>query len=97
MRGPFMETAMAGGAYPQVARLSEGAFGLRDEEILELGLRSLLDGFEALIEARARGVEPTEPFQAAPWEAERGPAEGDEGERGGESGTGGESAEAGPV
>lgn len=79
MQGPFMETAMAGGAYPRAARLSEEAFDLRDEDILGLGLRSLLDGFEALIEARARGVEPAESFQAAPGEEQRCQGEGDAG------------------
>lgn len=49
---PFLDKALENGAYPQVSELSEDTFSLKDEEILELGLRALLDGFELLIESR---------------------------------------------
>jgi AcrR family transcriptional regulator len=50
---PVLIDAMATGNYPEVARLPEDAFSIGGREALEFGLRTLLDGFEALVVSRS--------------------------------------------
>lgn len=49
---PVLERAMASGAFPALAGLSEDSFGMSWDDNFEFGLQRLLDGIEALIEAR---------------------------------------------
>ncbi|MGH3311414.1 MAG: TetR/AcrR family transcriptional regulator C-terminal domain-containing protein [Streptomyces sp.] len=51
---PYLERAMAGGTYPQLAGLDEDAYSMSGEEAMRFGLRPLLDGFEALIDSKKR-------------------------------------------
>ncbi|MET9291111.1 TetR/AcrR family transcriptional regulator [Streptomyces sp. NPDC003077] len=51
---PILSEVMASGRYPRMAALSEDAFAGSSEEVFELGLRSLLDGFARFIEERGR-------------------------------------------
>lgn len=51
---PYLERAMLSGEYPYMAALSEDAFGA-DFDHFEFGLGRLIDGFEVLVEQRARG------------------------------------------
>lgn len=44
--------AMASGRYPHMALLSEDAFAASNEEVFEFGLQSILDGVQALLDAR---------------------------------------------
>jgi len=46
---PLLNEALATGDYPEVSRLPEDAFNIGGEEALEFGLKSLLDGLEAII------------------------------------------------
>jgi len=49
---PMLREAMASGAYPEVAALSEDAWSLAGEDALEFGLGPLLDGLATLIAAK---------------------------------------------
>ncbi|WP_406393058.1 TetR/AcrR family transcriptional regulator [Streptomyces sp. NBC_00887] len=51
---PYLERAMLSGEYPHMAALSEDAFGA-DFDHFAFGLGRLIDGFEVLVEQRARG------------------------------------------
>jgi AcrR family transcriptional regulator len=51
---PYLEQAMASGAYPAMASLSEDAFSGGWEETFEFGLNRILDGLEKLITERSR-------------------------------------------
>ncbi|MBU7596999.1 TetR/AcrR family transcriptional regulator [Streptomyces sp. P38-E01] len=55
---PFLARAMESGDFPLVAALAEDTFNLRDEDVLELAMRALLDGFETLVRSRAEGAPP---------------------------------------
>ncbi|MBW1597061.1 TetR/AcrR family transcriptional regulator [Streptomyces sp. JJ38] len=50
---PYLEKAMASGAYPEVAALPENVFESDGLDLLDFGLEPLLDGFAATIAARA--------------------------------------------
>lgn len=50
---PTLNQAMASGNYPEISQLPEDAFSIGGDEALEFGLKSLLDGLEALIARRA--------------------------------------------
>ncbi len=50
---PFLNEAMSGGAYPEVAGLPADVFESDGLDILAFGLTPLLDGFAAVIDARA--------------------------------------------
>ena len=52
-QGPYLERAMLSGEYPVMAQLSPDAFGSEFDHF-EFGLSRLIDGFEALVERRAR-------------------------------------------
>jgi hypothetical protein len=52
---PFLETAIETGDYPELARLPEDAFNIGGTDMLEFGVRALLDGVEAFIAARQAG------------------------------------------
>lgn len=49
-QAPAMESALRGGAYPEVAGLSEDAFAIGGLQAMHFGLRPLLDGLVRLIE-----------------------------------------------
>ncbi|MFD3652431.1 TetR/AcrR family transcriptional regulator [Streptomyces sp. NPDC058620] len=49
---PYLERAMLSGEYPQMAQLSDDAFGSEFDHF-EFGLARLIDGFEALTERRS--------------------------------------------
>ncbi|MDB1088147.1 TetR/AcrR family transcriptional regulator [Streptomyces sp. ACA25] len=51
-QGPYLERAMAGGSYPEVAALPEGAFDFDGRQALEFGLRPLLDGLQLFIDSK---------------------------------------------
>lgn len=51
---PYLERAMASGAYPRIAALPEDSFSTSGEEAMRFGLRALLDGFQSLIDGRKR-------------------------------------------
>ncbi|SCK07351.1 TetR/AcrR family transcriptional regulator [Streptomyces sp. WMMB 322] len=49
---PYLERAMETGEYPHIAALPDDAFSMSGEDVMRYGLRSLLDGFQKLIESR---------------------------------------------
>lgn len=49
---PVLEKAMASGAYPAMAALSEDSFNMGWEDSFEWGLQRLLDGLAALVDSR---------------------------------------------
>ncbi|MPZ27801.1 MAG: TetR family transcriptional regulator [Micromonosporaceae bacterium] len=51
---PVLERAMASGDYPELAKLAEDSFNAGWEESFEFGLQRLLDGVQALVDARRR-------------------------------------------
>jgi AcrR family transcriptional regulator len=51
---PVLEKAMASGDYPAMAALAEDAFNLGRDETFGWGLQRVLDGIEALVDARSR-------------------------------------------
>lgn len=51
---PYLERALAGGAYPRTAALPEDSFSTSGEDAMRFGLRALLDGFQSLIDGRKR-------------------------------------------
>ncbi|MGN9793698.1 TetR/AcrR family transcriptional regulator [Streptomyces sp. OZ13] len=52
---PFLSKAMVSGEYPTLAHLSEDAF-TSDFDHFAFGLERLVEGFETLVRARAKGV-----------------------------------------
>ncbi|WP_103502826.1 MULTISPECIES: TetR/AcrR family transcriptional regulator [unclassified Streptomyces] len=62
-QAPAMETAMASGAFPQVAGLDEQAFAIGGLEMMRFGLGPLLDGLAGIVAAAADRPQPP---QAAP-------------------------------
>ncbi|CAN5343743.1 TetR/AcrR family transcriptional regulator [soil metagenome] len=52
-QAPLLEQAMASGRYPELAGLSEDAFGMGGAEALEFGLGPLLDGLQAWLDTRS--------------------------------------------
>lgn len=53
--------AMTTGRYPHMAQLGEDAFAAPHEEVFELGLHVILDGVQALLDARVEGRSPPGP------------------------------------
>jgi hypothetical protein len=44
---------MGSGRYPNMAGLAENAFAASNEDVFDFGLRAILDGTQALLDARA--------------------------------------------
>ncbi len=63
---PTLNRAMASGDYPEMSRLPEDTFTIGGEEALEFGLKSLLDGLEAVIDGKRTATNPPRVDRSSP-------------------------------
>ncbi|MBA0053227.1 TetR/AcrR family transcriptional regulator [Streptomyces sp. AJS327] len=72
---PFLERAIESGNYPNLASVDEDAFSATGLQVMRFGLRALLDGFQALVDARD-GRLPEDGSSAIPPDDQKPPVRG---------------------